>query len=242
MGWHKIAEPNLMNSVGLPASPFSAGEPPKLDTVSLNVPESAGYELVYEMDLNKVAHEITYDTDNSSKLAGPFDRVAYFVELGDSADGEHRWVYVSMDAFTDDLSKVGVPAFNSGASFQRGVNNVVVYTNVPGVPNAEGRRGNIEFWPNNYGKANTAKVAGATDQFYDTGDQISSKDDGYGSMQVHLADPSVTLFAINNWKSTTPDIGIGTNTTGGEPDWTFTGSGKLYPFKQLKVYVRPADR
>lgn len=242
-GWHKLAEPNLTNSVGLPASPFRAGEPPNLDPVALNVPESKGYKTVYELDLNKLAHDITYDANNAAGFVGKFDRVAYYLELGESAGGDNQWVYVSMDAFTDDLSKIGIPTFASGATFQQPVSNLTVYSNASGIPNAEGLAGNIEFWPNNYGKANAANVPGGTNETYDIGDDINtSKVDGYGSMQVHLTRPVVTVFALNNWKSGTPDLGIGTNTAGGEPDWTFTGSAQRYPFKHLKILVRPVDR
>lgn len=242
-GWHKLAEPNLINSVGLPASPFRAGEPPKLDPMSLNVPESKDYELVYELDLNKLGGDITYDTDRRDKLAGGFDRVAYFLEIGDNAGGPRQWVFVSMDAFTEDAAKLGIPTYTSGATFQQNISNVNVYSNAPGVPNAAGLAGNLEFWPNNYGKANAANVPGGTNETYDIGDDINtSKVDGYGSMQVHLTRPVATVFALNNWKSSSPDLGIGTNTGGGEPDWTFTKSGERYPYKRLKVLVRPVDR
>jgi sialate O-acetylesterase len=240
-GWHKLAEPNLINSAGLPASPFRAGEPPSLDPISLNVPESKGYETVYELDLNKLAHDITYETDNAAGFVGKFDRVAYYLELGESAGGDNQWVYVSMDAFTDDLSKIGIPTFASGATFQQPVGNLAVYSNASGIPNADGLAGNIEFWPNNYGKGNKANVPGATNDAYDAGDEMSSKVDGYGSMQVHLAERNLTLFALNNWKSNTPDLGIGNNTAG-EQDWTFTGSAQRYPFKRLKILIRPTDR
>ena len=39
--WNKIAEPNLMNGVGLPARPFHAGNVPKLDSLGKRVPETS---------------------------------------------------------------------------------------------------------------------------------------------------------------------------------------------------------
>jgi sialate O-acetylesterase len=241
--WHKLAEPNLVNSVGLPAAPFRAGEPPNLGFLALNVPESEAYELIYELDLDKLDGEIVYETDNSVSFTEAFDRVAYYIELGDDDADERQWVYVSMDSFSNDLNKIGVPTFASKAHFQLDVENLVVYSNVRGVPNSEELSGNIEFWPNDCGKTNAANVIGATNAAYDTGDEMSNtRLDGYGSMQVHVANPSGTVFALNNWKSDTPDLGIGTNLKSGEPDWTFTKSADRYTFKQMKVLVRPVDR
>ena len=51
--------------------------------------------------------------DDHAKIARPFDRIAYFLELQGS-DGDTKYVYVSMDAFTQDAGKIGVPAFQSG--------------------------------------------------------------------------------------------------------------------------------
>ena len=237
--WHKLAEPNLVNSVGLPTAPFRAGDMTGLDPLSMNVPESQDYQLIYEKDLNQLGQSFTYDTNNAANFTGPFDRIAYYVEISDG-DGTPQWVYVSMDAFTDDLSKIGIPTFGTGAVFQQKLSNLNVTSNVRGVPNVQGRAGNIEFWPNNYGQSNAANVPGATSNAYDTGDQISTnKPDGYGSMQVHLAEPAVTVFALNNWKAETPDLGIGNNTHGREPDWTFSKSAGQFPIKHLKILVRP---
>ncbi len=236
--WDKLAVPNLVNSVGLPTSPFRAGEPPKLDFLSLNVPESKDYELIYELDLRKLGPQIEYDIDNSKSFGKKFDRIAYYIELSDGEDNP-QWAYVSMDAFTDKLALIGLPVFGLGAEFQQGVSSLVVASNVGGVPNKSGVNGNIEFWPNNYSASNSANVPGASESEYDTGDAISSsKENGYGCMQVHVIDPRATVFAINNWKSSSPDIGIGTNPEG-HPDWTFSKSGDRYEVKRLKVLVRP---
>ncbi len=240
--WHKLAEPNLVNSVELPAAPFRAGEPPKLDFLSLNVPDSHGYELIYELDLNTLGKPIEYETDNTPAFTGDFDRVAYFIQMSNDAGSEGQWVYVSMDAFTDDLTQIGIPTLASGALFQKPVHNMVVNSNVRGVPNRDGLTGNIEFWPNNYGKSNTADVPDASGSAYDNGDQVStSTPDGYGSMQVHTTKPTVTLFALNNWKNNPFDLGVGTNTEGGEPDWTFTKTSDRYTIKRLRVLVRPTQ-
>ncbi|MCA9256305.1 MAG: hypothetical protein KDA33_11745, partial [Phycisphaerales bacterium] len=169
----------------------------------------------------------------------PFDRVAYYMEVTPK-DGETQWVFVSLDAFTTDVARTGVPTLASGSRFQQRVRNVDVHSNSPGVPNGTGFEGNLEFWPNNYGRRNAADVPGASDHAYDNGDEIDENTvDGYGSMQIHVIDPRSTIFAINHWSSDRPDIGVGTNHHGGESDWTFTGSADRYAAKRLRVFVRP---
>ena len=97
--------------------------------------------------------------------------------------------------------------------------------------------GNLEFWPNNYGAGNAAKVPGASDGAYDFGDARSGDGD-YGSMQVHNSKAKHTIFAINKWASGgNADLGIG-NSPGGNPDWTFTGAARNYSSKRLRVFVR----
>jgi sialate O-acetylesterase len=99
--------------------------------------------------------------------------------------------------------------------------------------------GNLEFWPNNYGPANSAKVPNASDQTFDFGDDPSDPVDGYGSMQVHNHEAKQTLFALNHWREGShADVGIGNQPTG-NPDWTFAGNAGSYPVKRLRVLVRP---
>ena len=162
------------------------------------------------MDLTKIGPSIKYGVDNHQDIHRPFDRIAYFVELQD-ADGTNEDLYVSMDAFTDDPGKIGVPVFGSGAHFQQNVANLDVYSNVKGiVTGTHLNGGNIEFWPNNYGPQNNANVPNASADVFDFGDQSTDPEDGYGSMQVHNHDAKQTLFAINHWREGRhADIGIG---------------------------------
>ncbi|MGV3757307.1 MAG: sialate O-acetylesterase [Verrucomicrobiota bacterium] len=236
--WHKEAEPNLVNGAGLPAEPFRAGEPSKIDYLSLKVLEASGYKLVYDLDLAKLGPNFTYDVDNSASLQGPFDRIAYFLELRDASGVMYS--YVSMDAFTADIQRIGIPTLASGAKFQTSVKNLNVISNVRGIPNGSLPAGcSLEFWPNDYTAPNSAKIPGASDSIYDTGDQpADDKQDGYGSMQIHNYLSGQTLFAINNWKSGMgADIGIG-NSTGETRDWTFKGNASSYIQKRLRVLVR----
>ena len=234
--WHMLAEPNLMNGDGLPAGAFRAGTLPQRDAISY-VPEAKGYKLVYDLDLNMVGGgAVPYAVDHHA-AAGTFDRIAYLLEL-QGAEGQMQYVYVSMDAFTSDAGKIGVPTAASGAHFQQNVANLNVFSNVPGIVTGTGLTGgNIEFWPNNYGQANAAKVPNASDQTYDFGDQATEPVDGYGSMQVHNHDAKQTLFAVNQWKAgSNGDVGIG-NQASGNPDWTFAKNAGGYPLKRLRVLV-----
>ena len=93
------------------------------------VPEARDYQLVYDLNLAKLARDIVYDEDRQAKITRPFDRIAYFIELRRN-EGELQYLYVSMAAFTTDIKKIGVPAFATGASFQMNVANMNVYSNV----------------------------------------------------------------------------------------------------------------
>ena len=236
--WSMLAEPNLMNAEGLPAGAFRAGTVPKRDLMTINVPEAKEYQLVYDTDLTSAGQTVTYQVDNHAKLNKPFDRIAYCLEL-QKADGAADYVYVSMDAFTDALDKIGVPTLKSGARFQRNVSNMNVYSNVKGIVTGTGLAGgNLEFWPDNYGPANSAKVPNASSQTWDFGDEPSAPADGYGSMQVHNHDAKQTLFAWNHWREGNgADVGIGNQPTGNS-DWTFAANAGSYKAKRLRVLVR----
>jgi sialate O-acetylesterase len=235
--WSMLAEPNLVNAAGLPAGSFRVGNEPKRDVLALKVPEAKDYQLVYDLDLNKLGPDLQYEVDNHGSIQQPFDRIAYFLELT-GPDKQFQYVYVSMDAFTDALGKIGVPTVPSGAFFQQNVKSMNVYSNVKGVVTGTGLAGgNIEFWPNNYAAANGAKVPNASSQVWDFGDEAAPPVDGYGSMQVHNHDAKQTLFALNHWKEGgRADLGIGNQATG-NPDWTFAANAGTYSVKRLRVLV-----
>lgn len=236
--WSGLAEPNLMNKEGLPAGAFRAGTVPQRDWFGMNVPDAKDYQVVYELDLSGLGSPLKYAVDNHAKIHQPFDRIAYFLELQDR-DLNTRDLFVSMDAFTDDLAKIGVPAFGTGARFQQDVKNMDVFSNVKGiVTGTHLTGGNLEFWPNNYDKQNDAKVPHASSSTFDFGDRITDPADGYGSMQVHNHDARQTLFAINHWReSGKADVGIGNQPTG-NPDWTFAANADDYRAMRLVVLVR----
>ena len=238
--WSMLAEPNLMNAAGLPAGAFRAGTVPKHDLLAVKVPESKDYQLLYDLDLAKLGRDFKYNVDNHAKITQPIRRVAYFLELGDRA-GNVQYLYVSMDAFTQALGKLGIPTLASGAHFQQNVANMNVWSNVKGIVSGTGLTGgNIEFWPSNYGPANSANVPNASAQTYDFGDEPAEPADGYGSMQVHNHDAKQTLFALNHWsEGAAADLGIGNQPAkpGANPDWTFSANAGTYLTKRLRVLV-----
>ena len=236
--WHKLAEPNLANKEGLPAAPFRAGEVPKRDWLALKVAEAKQYKLIYDLDLANLGPNIKYTVDAGKDFKGAFDRIAYFLELKKFGE-ETKYVYVSMDAFTDDPAKLGIPTAAAKAVFQQKVTNLNVVSNVSGIVTGEGLPGgNIEFWPHNYGPTNSANVPNASAALYDFGDEYSAPVDGYGCMQVHNYQAKQTLFAVNQWKGGAgADIGIG-NSTGRTRDWTFASNAGQYEVKRLRVLVR----
>lgn len=236
--WHKLAEPNLANKEGLPAVPFRAGEVPQRDWLNLKVKEAKDYQLVYDLNLAHLGRDMQYDVDNSAGIAGGFDRIAYFLEL--QKQGEPTsYVYTSMDAFTQDVSKIGIPTVASEASFQQPVTDLTVISDVSGiVTGTKLTGGNIEFWPNNYSTANDKDIPNASGSLWDFGDKIEMPVDGYGCMQVHNHVAKQTLFAVNHWSNGNgADLGIG-NSDGQTRDWTFASNAASYEVKRLRVLVR----
>jgi len=211
-----------------------------------DVPEAVDYSVVYTLAIpdaatNFNANPAPYSVDLSGTVDFPFDRVAYHLEL-QSTGNPRYFVYVSVDAFTGDATRIGVPTLPSGAFFQQALAEMNVVSNAPGIVTGTDLAGGwIEFWPNNYAPTNAAGAPNASDAVYDFGDQPSGPIAGYGSMQIHNTEAEQTLFAYNRWGlADTSDLGIG-NSPGGHPDWTFEQSAGQYTVKNLQILVRPAS-
>ena len=209
------------------------------------IKEAGEYRMVYDLDLAKLAADITYNEDHSPG-APRFDRVAYLIELQKAGESAH-FLWVSMDAFTTEAAKLGVPTAQSGVRFQQSVENITVVSDQPGIVTGERMGpGHIEFWPTNYDKKNQANLSGASDTAFDFGDSASGLGSGYGSMQVHNPSAKQTLFAVNHWGSggAKADLGIGNSDINARRarslDWTFAENGGAYASKRLRVFVRPA--
>lgn len=236
----------IMHVMVLPTPPS-----PVPAEVLANVPESSDYELVYTIDvpangnLSGGAGFPGYVVDQSS-TSDSFSRVAYYLELQSSGDSEPTYVWISMDAFTSERGKIGVPNVASGALWQQLVSNLNIFSNSANVTTGTGLNGNLEFWPGNYTGDNNLAIPGATSAF-DFGDGGASPSFGHGSMQVHNYVAGETLFAINNWGSNgntmnVPAIGIGNNQnlTNNDPDYTYTYNATTYDLRRrLHVLVLP---
>lgn len=236
---------NLINKAGLPASPFRYGKKPEINLMKGIIPEAIAkqYELVYAFDPRSARCEngtkFIYTTDNSDKVTGPFKKIAYSLAFRNNKE-EVKYVFVEMDAFTDDIKKIGVPDKASDAHFQQNVKNVKVKANANGVKNGKFADGcNIEFWDNNYAPQNEKKVPGASDSKFDFGDKVDKNvSPGYGSMQVHNFKEKQTIFSFSNFRAgPNADVGIG-NANGGNTDWTFSKNARNLQVAELKVFIK----
>lgn len=213
-----------------------------------NVSEISSYTQIYQLDIPNNADFGTtgtpsYSLNNSAKtFPTGIDRIAYYLEL-DNGSGS-RWVWVSMDAFTQNLGQIGVPTVASNAFWQQPVSNLNVESNVAGILTGQKiNTGNIEFWPNTYGTNPSVNNIGGSNS-YDFND--STGPGGYGSMQIHNYGAGQTLLAYNAWNTSGFDeVGIGNNTARNtidgniNPDWTFSQNASNYTIKQLQVWVKP---
>ena len=212
------------------------------------VPEAAGYQLVYGLNVPTMSQGFndigaTYSVDNRAGI-GAFSRIGYFIETA-LMNGPTNWIWVSADAFTTNVNRIGVPDTLSGAQFQQRITNMNVLSSVPSIVIGTGlATGNIEFWWQSYSAANGAAVTNASATTYDWGDTLTPVfgTSGYASMQIHNYGASQVLFAYNNWgrASQVCDLGIGNNTASTNPDYTLLYNGGLYSFKNLYVLVLPA--
>lgn len=184
------------------------------------------YELAFALDIPRTAEwNVASDVPYETKPSGPTSalrRVGYRFAL----DSDEVWV--EMDAFTQDATKLGVPVDDL---FREKVENVRVFSFSPRLSHMlEPTQGNIEFWSHCYGEG--------SDGDYDDDDAITqSEPDCYGSMQVHVA--GSTVFAFNRWSEGGGflDVGIGKNLKAGESDWTFARNAATFQNRRLEVYV-----
>jgi hypothetical protein len=219
--------------------------------VLAQVAEAAEYEPVYQVDLPAGAPgwnagAVPYRLDESKFGAPAFDRAAYMLEI----DGE--WLWVSFDAFTGSLAKLGVPTLAvSGTPVQQNVSNMNVATNLTSIYPDSGLRsglagGNLEFWGGDAQPANGSGVPGASDTLHDFGDTLVAG--GRGCMQVHDHAAGRTLLEVNNWGTAgggPVEAGIGNNPDAGSvgvggvqgSDWTFSGGGGASA-RRLHVFIR----
>ncbi|MBO5764865.1 MAG: hypothetical protein J6S24_01155 [Lentisphaeria bacterium] len=227
--WLQVCAGKLFNENGLPLGGFRI-EKPFSENAVVKALENKGARLVEKYDV--LSRKRVRKSDKK-----PFSSITYLVVATDKKDNT-KWMAISMDAYTKDISLVGVPLKDTKIKFQKMVNNISILGNVEQFAGKKIQTGNIEFWPHNYSGTNKAKIPNASGKNYDFGDEISSSL-GYGSMQIHDFKSKTTIFAYNNFNSATPDFGFGNATTGKNPDWTFSKSGSNY--KKITIYTFVKD-
>ena len=203
--------------------------------------EFNSYRLIYDLDMPQIGNyakdPIPYNVDDAAKI-GPFSRVAYYMEL-QKAGEPMQYVWVSMDAFTNDATRVGVPY---AWQFIKDVTNLRVWSNVPNIrTNQTIAVGNIEFWPESFRGDVKRGLAGAL-SVYDMDDTPTSGT--YGSMQVHdtARGTNSCIFSYNRFQGTSDsEMGIGPHFNSGNSgwDWTQTYNAGSYSLRHLQVYVLP---
>jgi hypothetical protein len=205
-----------------------------------NVPEASQFQLIYKLPIPNVANwdassVIPYSINNAAALASnSFSRIAYYLEL----DG--KWVWVSMDKFTNNVALTGIPTGTT--IFQQKVNNLNVLSSAgAGVTNGNNiATGNIEIWSYCYTQNSAISIPGASGAVYDFGDAINANVDCYGSFQVHNYGAAQTILAYNRWSDAAnniSDLGIGNNTGNVNPDWTFMSNANGITTKNLYVFI-----
>ena len=237
----------LYNDVSLPLGPFDVdartnraarvGARAKLGDAE-KIPELAGYRRVQTLDL-PVGPNFAAQPPAEIANAGAFTRVAYLLELEDT-DGSVSWAMTSMDAFTQDAAKLGVPC-RADSFVQTRVKGLTVrsnMSNVKAVTDSDG--GSIEFWRGNYGTQCALKDVGGCATCYDFDDSADmNAKPGYGSMQVHNWKDRETVWALNNFNHAgAADIGIGNNEYNDNPDWTFMGNSADWNRRRLSIFVK----
>jgi len=231
--------------------------------IQAGVPELGDYVLVNDLTVGASVNYSYYGPDYRTDLsrftgAIAFDRIAYAMELQDSSTGVSKWIWVSMDAFTDDLRMVGVPCVRTGGLIaQQEVANLHVYAGSSdnshaSLPSGNLAAGLIEFTYMNYSADNYAGVFGSSDSEYDWGDNLKFPDNynpGYGSMQIHDSSSKQVLMSLSGFGNNdansvvTPCLCIGNNTSGvGSVDGTFLQNAGNLAVRDLRVYVRPKAR
>lgn len=200
-----------------------------------------GYNQVYSLDIPNspnLTNGAAYKVDNSASFSGKMiESIAYRVNLGTD-----NYAFISMDAYTQDMAKTGVPTFTSKAVFQQYVGNLYYEAKSPKLTTTGKtvRQGNIEFWPYNYGQTNAKNIPNANKDTFDFGD-ICNFNNNHGSMQIHDYQNSQVVFAFNNWNAgANGALGIGNSGTS-SPDWTFVENVNSYATKTIDVYAKPVS-
>lgn len=233
--WHQHPKGNLWNEAGLPLGAFRCGKESSSNQLVKTIRPNA--TLIFECDLRTATQSdgsVKYTTDNSASFKNKVRKITYHISLKNK-NGNSEWAVITMDAFTDDVSKIGIPVLNSKFVFAGKVKNLTVVTNSKNIRTKSAAEGYIEFSPYNYAPANVKKIPNASDKFFDFGDEIFNSGN-YGTMQIHNPAEKETIFAFNSFVTKTHDCGIG-NSPNENTDWTFRRNSDSYSQATLKVYA-----
>ena len=233
--FHQHPKGNLWNEVGLPLGTFHCGKEMTASPLVNKLHPNAA--LIYECNLLNATTpdgSVKYTINNSASFKGKVKKIIYHVILKPK-DKYSEWAVISMDAFTDDVRKIGIPVQKSGFSFAGPVKNIQVTTNSKNIKTKSAAVGRIEFWSGNYGYANVSNVPNASSTLFDFGDE-KINGGNYGSMQIHNPAEKETIFAFNSFTTSAHDLGLG-NRPQGNPDWTFAKNSKSYSQAILKIYA-----
>ena len=234
-----------------------------------NVAEGSKYQIVqgarltsqmqtsWNEDFGGVNYDIVNNVAELKNTLGPFDRVGYYMEYAQNASDPLKYVFVSFDTMTADISKIGVPTSISGEFYQQTVKNLHVTTNVTA---SDGKitdtdtgeqvaahntitynNGYLEFWASNYSRPKSDVISQGDDSKYDINDSGGSTGYGHGSMQIHSLDTEQTIFALNHFNGG-KQFGIGTNPTPsgkGDPDWTNHNDKQSYAIANIYTFAKP---
>ena len=217
-----------------------------------NVPEAAGYGVLYQVDMPAngdfgTLATVPYTVNKSATVlpANPA-RVAYYVELTNG--GTTKWVWASMDNFAANLTQLGLPHPTANpVNWHQSVSNLNVFSNNGGtlVTGSSLGTGRVELWPSNYTQTNTDNVAVANGSYFDMSDGGQNTAAGHGSFQVHNLTTPQTVFGYNGWGSSAAQDGVGIgnqNAPGaGDTDWTFGNNVGIYTVKSLYILVPDAS-
>ena len=231
-----------------------------------NVAEGSKYQIVqgarltsqmnagWNADFGGVDYDIVDNVAELKQTLGPFDRVGYYMEYAQNASDPLKYVFVSFDAMTNDISKIGVPTITSGEFYKQTVKNLHVTTNattsdglitdpstgqqVAANTTITYNNGYLEFWPSNYNKVKDTVISQGSDSSYDINDsQGNNTSYGHGSMQVHSLDTEQPIFSLNHFNGG-KQFGIGKNPSG-DPDWTNNNAKQGYAIANVYTFAKP---
>lgn len=229
----------LASAPAAPAAPATTASATACDDEAAK----EGSQVIQQVDLPTSRWDGKWAYDTTAQL-GAFDRVGYCLELG--KQGTTQSVFTSMQAFTTDPSRLGLPTAVGDIRRQR-VSDLHVWSTAANVPSGDHPQGYIEMWSTDFDPAASGQVPGASATTYDADDRPSATGT-YGSFQVHAigtdltdATTPATVLAVNGWNNSsfTLDLGIGTSTSS-NPDWTFAHNAATLSTRRLTVYARPA--